>query len=147
MLNGLIKVLDNLFSIKTCVGLLLTCCSFQSICAARPDSTNAAVTFVSPDSAFSMGVARVNGEILISLSFNHDITFDYLSIEREVSFETSFSQCKYVTYDEVKAKKWFIIKRDRYPYSAQTGIYYRVKYVTKDGVMRIFPSLYLSEVK
>ena len=112
--------------------------------AAQADSI---YTFAPADSEFIMKVGRINGEIIISLSMDSNVVFDYMCIERKVYFENSFSQCRYIAYDEVKSKAWVIIKKDRYPYSQQADILYRIKYVTKDGAMRIFPAVFLPSVK
>ena len=122
---------------------VLCFCSLQGM-AHPADST---YSFVAPDSEFVLKVARVKSEIVISVSVDSNVVFDYMCIERKVYFETSFSQCRYITYDEIKSKAWIIVRKDRYPYSAQADILYRIKYVTKDGVMRIFPSVFLPSVK
>lgn len=104
-------------------------------------------SFVPVDSEFAMQVSRINNEVIISISFNDSLVFDYAAIERKAEFNGEFSQCKYISYEEVKTKGRRMLKKDTYAYAGANDVLYRLKLVTKDGVERIFPAINLPAVK
>ncbi|MDB5283106.1 MAG: hypothetical protein JWO06_2181 [Bacteroidota bacterium] len=136
--------LNNIMLGKVFAFLLLCFCNFDGKAQTRVDTI---YSFAPPDSEFVMTIARYNGQILIGLSFPTQMPFDYLTIERKAAFDANFSRFKYITFDDAKAQKWHLIKRDVYPYPGAVDVQYRIKYVTKDGVMRSFPSILLPAVK
>jgi len=111
--------------------------------AAKAQADN---VFISSDSDVIMKVVREKGEIVLYMSFSDSITFESLTIERKANFDVSFSQCKYATYDDVKAKKMQLVRKDTYPYPGNTDVWYRLKLQTKDGIIRIYPPIRLDAV-
>ncbi len=97
---------------------------------------------VAPDSSMTLSVARVNGEIFVEMNFSKELVFDYVAVERRPEFQSSFSQCLYISYKEAKADNLHVVKKDNYPYHNSADVYYRVKLVTNDGV-RIYSSVLL----
>lgn len=98
------------------------------------------------DSEFTMEVVRNKTQVEISLVFSDSLNFESIAIERKADFDHSFSQCKYITYDEVTKGGRSLKKIDRYPLPAAVDVYYRLKLVA-DGSMRTFPSIKLPGVK
>jgi hypothetical protein len=118
--------------------------SAQGQTVVQPQSESS--SFAPADSEFTMQVSRVNNEVLITLTFNDSLVFDYVSIERRADFNAEFSQCKYISYDEVKTKGRHMVKKDTYAYAGASNVLYRLKLVTKDGE-RTFPALTLPAIK
>jgi hypothetical protein len=127
------------------LALLLCNLAAKSQKADTPQSESS--SFMPADSEFIMQVSRINNEVVISLTFNDSLVFDYVSIERRAEFNGEFSQCKYISYDEVKTKGRHLVKKDTYAYAAANDVLYRIKLVTKEGAQRIFPAIDLPSVK
>jgi hypothetical protein len=104
-------------------------------------------TFTPPDSEFVMTVERVNGEIILTVSFADSLSFDFASIEREADFDNSFSQCKYIRYDDARASHMVVKRKDTYPYPATSDVLYRLRITSKDGISRIYPPVHLPALK
>lgn len=82
----------------------------------------------------------------MSITFNDSLVFDYVAIERQSGINKAYSQCKYITYAEVKAKGRQVVKKDTYPFPEATDVYYRLRLVTNDGPMRTYPPIRLPAV-
>ena len=107
---------------------------------------SSAVTFAPADSEFVMEIKRVKTDVIISITFKDSLEFNYVSIERQANFSQTFTQCKYISYDEAKNKGRHIVIDDEYPYAASIDVSYRVKLNTKDGAMRTYPPIMLPAV-
>jgi hypothetical protein len=108
---------------------------------------SSAVSFAPPDSEFVMEIKRVKTEVIISITFKDSLEFNYVSIERQANFSQTFTQCKYISYNEAKNKGRHITIDDEYPYAASIDVSYRVKINTKDGAMRTYPPILLAAVR
>jgi hypothetical protein len=100
-------------------------------------------TMVAGDSTVIMSVSRVNGEIFIELNFAHNFKFDRVSIERKPEFDIAYSQCRLISYSEVEAQNFHVVKRDNYPFHNSADVSYRVRVITFKGSERIYPSIML----
>lgn len=100
----------------------------------------------SSDGNFTMSVSRAKGEVTISVTFNDSLVFDYAAIERLAGINKSYSQCKYITYDEVRTKGRHIVKKDIYPFPEASDVFYRLRLVTNDGPIRTYPPIRLPAV-
>lgn len=103
-------------------------------------------SFAPADSQFVMQLSRIKNEVVIALDFNDSLIFEYVAIERRPNFSEEFSQCKYITYDEIKTKGRHIVKKDVYPYPASSDVLYRIKLATAEGVIRTYPPVTLPAV-
>jgi hypothetical protein len=128
-----------------CTAFLL--CSRMAISQTINPPQSESSSFVPVDSEFIMQVSRINNEVVISITFNDSLVFDYAAIERKAEFNGEFSQCKYISYEEVKTKGRHLVKKDTYAYAGANNVLYRLKLVTKDGAQRIFPAINLPAVK
>ena len=99
---------------------------------------------VASDSEFVMTVVREKGEITLTVDFAPEVQFDYMTIERKPFGETSYSQCKYITYTDAKAVGMKIKRKDNYPLPRSADVLYRIKITTKEGIIRIFPPIRLA---
>ena len=104
-------------------------------------------SFAPADSQFVFTLSRQKSEVIISLTFNDSLVFDYVAIERKADFNQEFSQCKYITYDEVKTKGRHLVKHDTYAYPASSDVLYRIKMGTAEGAIRIYPAVTMPAVK
>jgi hypothetical protein len=102
--------------------------------------------FISSDSDVIMKVVREKGEIVLYMSFGDSLNFSSITIERKADFDVNFSQCKYISYDDAKAKNMQLILKDTYPFPGNTDVWYRLKLLTKDGIIRIYPPIRLDAV-
>ncbi len=103
-------------------------------------------SFAPSDSDFVMELSRSKGEVIISLSFNDSLVFDYVAIEKKAEFNGEFSQCKYIPYSELKNGR-HLVKKDMYAYSGSSDVLYRLKFVSKDGAIRTYPPITLPALK
>lgn len=102
---------------------------------------------VASDSEFVMQVVREKGEITLTIKFTDPkVEFDYIAIERKPFGETNFSQCKYISYADVKAANMNIKRKDSYPLPRTDDVLYRLKITTKEGIIRIFPPIRLASL-
>jgi hypothetical protein len=127
--------------------LVILAINAQCQTAPIPQLQSESNSFVPADSEFVMQVSRINNEVIISITFNDSLIFDYAAIERKAEFNGEFSQCKYIPYAEVKTKGRHQVKKDIYAYAGANDVLYRLKLVTNDGVERIFPAINLPAVK
>ena len=99
--------------------------------------------FHSADSEVAMELSRTELGINIALLFSKASQFEYVLIEKSADAQNSFSQCKYIKFNESANDSVVIVKRDVYPLSSSSDVYYRIKIITKEGITRIYPSVRL----
>ena len=66
---------------------------------------------VAPDSSVVFSVSRVNGEIFVEMDFAKGLVFDHVTVERKPEFQTSFSQCLYIGFNQVNPTTGTWLKR------------------------------------
>ena len=131
---------DSRHLVKTFL-LSISMCMLSFAAKAQADNI-----FISSDSDVIMKVVREKGEIVLYMSFGDSLSFSSLTIERKADFDVNFSQCKYISYDDAKAKNMQLIRKDTYPYPGNTDVWYRLKLLTKEGIIRIYPPIRLDAV-
>lgn len=67
--------------------------------------------------------------------------FDQVMIERSDEFGTSFSQCKLLNIEKGKYRNNYLELTDRYPVSTRMATAYRIKTITSDGIIRMYPAV------
>ena len=102
--------------------------------------------FVPADSQFVFTLSREKSDVRISITFNDSLVFDYVAIERKADFNQEFSQCKYITYDEIKNKGRHVVRKDTYAYPASSDVLYRIKLATREGAIRTYAPVTLPAV-
>lgn len=122
----------------------LACIMMVGAATSTVSAQNGDNILVATDSEFVMQVVREKGEITLTINFAPTSTFDYMTIERKPFGETNFSQCKYVTYADVKAADMKVKRKDTYPLPRTDDVLYRLKITTKEGIIRIFPPIRLA---
>jgi len=135
------KFVANTFSISK--GLSTVLVMLIGITASAQYSEN---VMVGPENEVVMKVVRQNKEIVISIFIADSLMFDYMTVERKADFDQSFSQCKYISYSDLKPGERNIIKKDNYPFPATSDVLYRLKMITKDGAMRTYAPIRLARL-
>lgn len=65
--------------------------------------------------------------------------YEQLLIERSDEFGGNFSQCKLISIENGKYPNNYLELTDRYPVSTKMATMYRVKTITSDGIIRMYP--------
>lgn len=65
--------------------------------------------------------------------------YDRIFVERGDEMQNNYSQCKAIEIDKGKFKNNYIEVTDQYPLPTKISNHYRIKTVTSEGIVRIFP--------
>lgn len=88
----------------------------------------------------TLEVVRDKGVVRIYLLVDDIEQYDRIFVERGGDDkQNSFSQCKEIEIDKGKFKNNYVEVTDQYPLSSQMSNQYRIKTVTNEGIVRIFP--------
>jgi hypothetical protein len=98
---------------------------------------------VAPDTAVTMAVERIKGEIFIELNFADGVHFTSAELERRPDFEGNFTRFGYVAFSDVTGHCGHVIKKDNYPYHDSADVFYRLKLVYDNGKVHIYPAIML----
>jgi hypothetical protein len=99
-----------------------------------------------PDSTFTIHIARIKAQVVITLSFHKEVDCDYVAIERKADNDNSFHQCKYIDRDELQSGKEHFTCTDIYPPPATSDVLYRLKIAYANDAMRTYPPVRLPAV-
>jgi hypothetical protein len=102
--------------------------------------------FTSSDSTFTIQLSRQKGEVKISMVLHKKASFDYISIERKSEGDNEFHQCKYIDQKELTSGPANFSRQDMYPAPAGSDVLYRLKIVSANDGMRIYPAVLLPGV-
>jgi hypothetical protein len=100
--------------------------------------------FKSTDKEINFDIERKQGEITLyfqSLVFG---SYDEIIVERCASDNGIYSVCKTIEVPQVKITDGYYKTTDKYPLSSQKDCYYRIKTVSKEGIIKTFPPVLLS---
>ena len=99
--------------------------------------------FKSTEREINFDVERAQGEI--ALFFQSDVfgTYDEIIVERSFSDVSGFSACKTIEVSQTKIVGGYYKTSDKYPMAGQKDCYYRIKTVSKEGVIKTFPPVLL----
>jgi hypothetical protein len=67
--------------------------------------------------------------------------YSQLIIERSDEMQNNFAQCKEVNIQKGKYKSNYLTIEDHYPLSNKMSNLYRIKTITADGIMRMYPAV------
>lgn len=65
--------------------------------------------------------------------------YDQVLIERSDELGTNFSQCKLIIVERAKYSNNYVELIDKYPVSTKMATMYRIKTITPDGIIRMYP--------
>lgn len=92
-------------------------------------------------------VQRAKTEVQLHLLIKNSSEFESISIERSPENTNSFGRCKYIALAEEKlSTTGYLMKTDKYPYSACKDVYYRINTISKTGVSRTYAPVLLESV-
>lgn len=117
---------------------------FPTVFATGNGTVENTYTFKSADEEVALDVQRGTGEVKLHLLVKDMSQYDHIIIERSAETPNYFGKCKYISCAEVKSHNGYMLQIDRYPYSANKDVYYRIKTVTKDGIERAYPAVLLA---
>jgi len=100
--------------------------------------------FKSTEREINFDIERAQGEI--ALFFQSDVfgSYDEIIVERSFSDVSGFSACKTIEVSQTKIVDGYYKTSDKYPMAGQKDCYYRIKTVSKEGVIKTFPPVLLS---
>ncbi|MFN8287159.1 MAG: hypothetical protein U0V74_10420 [Chitinophagales bacterium] len=113
-----------------------------SVFAGNPNGP--ASTNTSADEEVGLSVERSKTEVLLNLTVKDITQYDHIIVERSADNPNYFGQCKYITCADEKTIDGKINKVDRFPFPATKDVFYRIKTVTKDGIVRAYPAVLLA---
>jgi len=104
-------------------------------------------SFKTTDEDIVLEVQRAKTEVQLHLLIKNPSEFESISIERSPENMNSFGRCKYIALaDEKLSGNGYLMKIDKYPYSACKDVYYRVNTISKTGVSRTYAPILLKAV-
>ncbi len=98
----------------------------------------------SSDDEVALDVQRGSGDVKLALQVKDITQYHHIIIERSAESPNYFGKCKYILCASVKVTDGKIMEADRYPYSANKDVYYRIKTITNDGIERAYPAVLLA---
>lgn len=113
----------------------------SSVLAGNPNGPS---TNTSADEEVGLLVERNKTEVVLNLSVKDITQYDHIIVERSADNPNYFGQCKYITCADEKTTDGKIVKVDRFPFPATKDVFYRLKTVTKDGIVRAYPAVLLA---
>ena len=113
----------------------------SAVLAGNPNGPS---TNTSADEEVGLLVERNKTEVVLNLSVKDITQYDHIIVERSADNPNYFGQCKYITCADEKATDGKIVKVDRFPFPATKDVFYRLKTVTKDGIVRAYPAVLLA---
>lgn len=121
--------------------MMLLLCSFASF------AQSSDYFLKSSDEEMTIEVSQGKLNVNIKLTFFSASKYDYVVIERSDGSQSSFSQCKYIKFNDNTGDSVVISKTDDYPLTLARDVYYRVRTFTKEGASRIYPSVRLPGIR
>jgi F0F1-type ATP synthase beta subunit len=84
-------------------------------------------------------IREQNNVIKIYMLIDDIEQYDEILVERSDELQKNYSQCKEITIVKGKYKNNYIELTDQYPLSSKMANVYRLKAITSEGIMRMFP--------
>jgi hypothetical protein len=70
--------------------------------------------------------------------------YDEIMVERSDEQQQNYSQCKDIKIEKGKYPNNYVETEDKYPVSSKMTNVYRLKAITADGIMKMFPAVAIS---
>lgn len=87
----------------------------------------------------TLEVIRDKTEVKIYMLVDDIDQYDEILVERSDEQQINYSQCKDIKVTKGKYKNNYMELVDRYPLSSKMTNLYRIKTITPDGIMRMYP--------
>jgi hypothetical protein len=89
--------------------------------------------------AATLEVVREQKVVKIYMLIDDIEQYDQVMVERSDELQKNFSQCKVIQIEKGKYKNNYVELVDNYPLSPKMTNVYRIKTITADGIMRMYP--------
>ena len=125
-------------------GFLCMCMAIgaQPVTAGAPKPANAVPhDFKEIKTGATIEAVREQGAVKVYMLIDDIEQYDQVMVERSDEMQVNFAQCKLITIEKGKYKNNYLEVVDRYPLSPKMSNLYRIKTVTADGIMRMYPSV------
>ncbi len=93
----------------------------------------------------TMEAIRVQEMVKVYVLIDDIEQYEQVLIERSDEFGTNFSQCKLINVEKGKYRNNYLELTDRYPVSTKMATMYRIKTITSDGIIRMYPPVSVSK--
>lgn len=103
--------------------------------------------FKSTDREVNFDIERKSGEVELYFQSSAFKDYDEILVERSGADNGSYSVCKTIEVSQVKIAGDYYKTADKYPMTAQKDCYYRIKTISKEGIMKTFPPVLLSALR
>jgi hypothetical protein len=100
--------------------------------------------FKTTDREVNFDIERKQGEIALYFQSQVFSSYEEIVVERCGAGSTSYSVCKTIDASKIKTEDGYYMTSDKFPLPAQTDVSYRIRTVSKDGVMKMFPPVLLA---
>jgi len=87
----------------------------------------------------TLEAVRENGVVKIYMLVDDIEQFDEIQVERSNALGQNYSECKEIKVEKGKYKNNYLEAVDQYPLSYQMSNSYRIKSITDDGIVRMYP--------
>ena len=93
----------------------------------------------------TLEAVRVQETVKVYVLIDDIEQYEQVLIERSDEFGTNFAQCKLLHVESGKYRNNYLELTDRYPVSTKMATLYRIKTVTSDGIIRMYPAVAVSK--
>ena len=103
--------------------------------------------FKSTDREINFDIERKSGEVELYFQSAVFSAYDEILVERCGADNGIYSVCKTIEVSQVKITGDYYKTVDKYPMTAQKDCYYRIKTISKEGIMKTFPPMLLTALR
>jgi hypothetical protein len=103
--------------------------------------------FKTTDREINFDIERKSGEVELYFQSTAFGAYDEILVERCGSDNGTYSVCKTIEVSQVKIAGDYYKTADKYPMTAQKDCYYRIKTISKEGIMKTFPPVLLTALR
>lgn len=100
--------------------------------------------FKTTDREINFDIERKSGEVELYFQSAAFKEYDEILVERCQADNGIYSVCKTIEISQLKIAGDYYKTSDKYPMTAQKDCYYRIKTVSKEGIMKTFPPVLLT---
>lgn len=88
-----------------------------------------------------MEAIRIQESVKVYVLVDDIEQYEQVLIERSDEFGINFSQCKLINVEKGKYRNNYLELTDKYPVSTKMATMYRIKTITSDGIIRMYPAV------
>lgn len=99
--------------------------------------------FKSTDREINFDIERKAGEVELFFQSAAFKDYDEILVEKCGEDNGVYSVCKTIEVSQIKINGDYYATSDKYPTTSQKDCYYRIKTISKEGIMKTFPPVLL----